>query len=75
MPKLVTKKLIKENDLSEGQYCKNKNKKFKTPTLRSDFCDYREAYAVVKKKCKLDDANENDIAEKVAGIEDNAPFM
>ena len=28
-----------------------------------------------KEKCKPDAANENDIADKVVAIDDNAPFM
>ena len=44
----VRRKLIKMNDLSGSQYFFNKNKRFKTPVLRSDLCDYSDAYIVVK---------------------------
>ena len=44
----VTRKWIEVNDLSGSQYSVNKNKKFKTPMLRSDFCDYNYAYIALK---------------------------
>ena len=33
--------------LSSGQYSVNKNVRFKTPLLRSDLCDYSDAYIIV----------------------------
>ena len=44
--KLVKRKLIKVHELSGGQYCDNKNIRFKTPMLISDLCDYSDAYVV-----------------------------
>ena len=38
--RFVTKKWVKVNDLSSGQYSVNKNVRFKTSMLRSDLCDY-----------------------------------
>ena len=46
--KSVTRKWIEVNDLSHGQYSVNKNVRFKTPMLRSDLCNYTDAYIVVK---------------------------
>ena len=51
--KFMTKKWVKVNALSGGQYCVNKNIKFKTSMLRSDLCDYSDAYVVVKGKIHL----------------------
>ena len=48
MSKFVTGKWIKVNDLSGGQYSVNKNIKFKTPMVRSNLCDYKDAFIVVK---------------------------
>ena len=45
--KFVTRKWIEVNDLSSGQYSANKNIRFKTSMLRSDLCDYSDAYIVV----------------------------
>ena len=42
------KKWVEVNDLSSGQYFVNKNISFKTSMLRSDICDYSNAYVVVK---------------------------
>ena len=41
-------KLIEVNDLSSRQYPVNKNIRFKTSILRSNLCDYRDAYIVGK---------------------------
>ena len=51
--KFVTKKWIEVNDLSSGQYSDNKNKRFKTSMLRSNLCDYNNAYIVAGKKLVL----------------------
>ena len=39
---------IEESDLSSGQYSVNKNIRFETSMLRSDLCDYSDAYILVK---------------------------
>ena len=44
--KFVTKKWIEVNDLSSCQYSDNKNIRFKTSVLRSNLCDYSNAYIV-----------------------------
>ena len=49
--KFVTKKWVKVNDLSSGQYSVNKNIRFKTSMLRSDLSDYSDAYCERKSKC------------------------
>ena len=43
------KKWVEVKDLSSGQYSVKKNIRFKTSMLRSDLCDYSEAYIVVKR--------------------------
>ena len=53
VPKFVTRKWIEINDLSGDQYSDNKNIRFKTIMLRSDFCDYSDAYIVVKRTIDL----------------------
>ena len=44
----VTKKCVEVSDLSSGQYSVNKNLRVKTSMLRSDLCNYIDAYIVVK---------------------------
>ena len=48
LPRLVTKKWIEVYDQSEKNYSVNKEIRIKTPLLRSDLCDFSEAYIVVK---------------------------
>ena len=47
-PIFVTKKWIEVYDQSEGNYDVNKEIRIKTSMLRSDLCDYSNAYIVVK---------------------------
>ena len=47
-PKFVTKKWIKVYDPSGRNYNVNKEIRIKTSILRSDLCDYSDAYIVVK---------------------------
>ena len=74
--KFVTKKWVKVNDLSSGDYSINKNIRFKTSMLRSYLCDYSDAYIVVKGTIDLlaAAANEYDKAEKDFAFKNNAPF-
>ena len=45
--KFVTKKWVKVNNLSSGQYSVNKNIRFKTSVPRSDLCYNSDAYVFV----------------------------
>ena len=48
LPRFVTKKWIEVYDQSEKNYNVNKEIRIKTSMLRSDLCDYSDAYIVVK---------------------------
>ena len=48
MPRFITKKWIEVHDQSGETYYTNKQIRFKTLMLRSDLCDYSDAYIVVK---------------------------
>ena len=48
LPKFVTKKWIEVYDQSQGNYDINKEIRIKTLMLRSDLCDFSDAYIVVK---------------------------
>ena len=64
--KFVTRKWIKVNDLSDGQYSVNKNITFKTTMLRSNFCNYSDVYIVMKWKITVkDNDNANRINKKL----------
>ena len=72
--KFVTKEWIEVNDLSSDQYSVNKKKRFKTSMLRSDSCDYSDAYIVVKGKISVTDTdNANRRNEKLVS-KNNVPF-
>ena len=48
LPKFVTKKWIEVYDQSEGNYDVNKEIRIKTSMLRSDLCDFSDAYIIAK---------------------------
>ena len=48
LPRFVTKKWIEVYDQSERNYNVNKEIRIKTSMLRSDLCDFSDAYIVVK---------------------------
>ena len=48
LPKFVTKKWIEVYDQSEKNYNPNKEIRIKTSMLRSDLCDYSDAYIIVR---------------------------
>ena len=48
LPTFVTKKWIEVYDQSEGNYNVNKEIRIKTSMLRSDLCDFSDAYIAVK---------------------------
>ena len=48
LPKFVTKKWVEVSDQSQKNYDVNKEIRIKTSMLRSDLCDFSDAYIVVK---------------------------
>ena len=48
VPRFITKKWIEVHDQSAETYNTTKQIRFKTLMLRSDLCDYSDAYIVVK---------------------------
>ena len=51
IPRFITKKWVKVHDQSgsaDDRYKPNKQIRFKTSMLRSDLCDYSDAYIAVK---------------------------
>ena len=74
LPALVTKKWIEVYDQSGNMYNVNKEIRIKTPLLRSDLCDFRDPYIVVKGVIAVtnpDAAKGN----KVMTFKNNAPFI
>ena len=62
--KFVTKTWVKVNDFSSSQYSVNKNIRFKTSILRSNLCDYCDAYIVVKGIISTTSTNANNRRNK-----------
>ena len=72
--KFVTKKWVEVNDLSSGQYSVNKNIRFQTSLLRSDLCDYSNAYIVVKGRVSVTNNNSANRIYKKLTFKNNVPL-
>ena len=75
LPRFVTKKWIEVYDQSEGNYNVNKEIRIKTSMLRSDLCDFNDAYIVVKGDISLEGDNDANKRNKNLAFKNNAPFI
>ena len=73
VPRFIAKKWIEVHDQSGKTYNINKQIRFKTLMLRSDLCDYSDAYIVVKGKITATNAN-NDAYGKKLAFKNNVQF-
>ena len=74
IPKFVTRRWIEIYDKSGGIYNVNKEVRFKAHQLRSDLCDYNNAYIAVTSKINVTNPN-NDAYDKKIALKNNAPFF
>ena len=80
MPRFITKKWVEVHDQSgsaDDRYKPNKQIRFKTSMLRSDLCDYSDAYIVVKGDITLTKTSGRaitDIRNRFLTFKNNAPF-
>ena len=74
LPKFVSKKWIEVYDQSEGNYNVNKEIRIKISMLRSDLCDYSNAYTVVKGTITIVRPNGAKRNKEVT-FKNNAPFI
>ena len=80
IPRFITKKWVEVHDQSgsaEDRYKPSKQIRFKTSMLRSDLCDFSDAYIVVKGDITLKkDADKGfiDIRNRSLAFKNNAPF-
>ena len=58
LPRFATEKKIEVYDQSEKSYSVNKEFRIKTSMLRSDLCDFSDAYIVVKGDIILEGDND-----------------
>ena len=75
LPRFVTKKWNEVYDQSGGNYNVNKEIRIKTSMLRSDLCDYSDAYIVVKGDITLEGDNDANKRNKNLAFKNNAPFI
>ena len=75
VPRFVTKKWIKVHDQSGGAYNTNKQIRFKTSLLRSDLCNYSDAYIGVKRIITVSaEERDRDERNRQVILKNNAPF-
>ena len=74
LPKFVTKKWIEVYDQSQGNYDVNKEIRIKISMLRSDLCDFSDAYIVIKGNITVLRPNDTKKNEAVT-FKNNAPFI
>ena len=72
---LLLKKWIEVQSQSGNTYNKSKKIRFKTSMLRSDLCDYSDAYVWVKGKITVTNPNNNVNFDRRLMLKNNAPFI
>ena len=60
IPKFSAKNWVEVYDQSDMTYNTSKQKRFKVSMLRSDLCDYSDAYIIVKGKITVTRLNHQD---------------
>ena len=78
VPRFITKKWIEVHDQSgnaEDRYKPSKQIRFKTSMLRSDLCDFSDAYIVVKATITVTGINNRSRKNRPLAFKNNAPFI
>ena len=75
VPRFITKKWIEVQIQSGNTYNTSKPIRFKTSVLKSDLCDYSDAYVSVKGKITVTNRNDNANFNKELTLKKNAPFI
>ena len=75
VPRFITKKWIEVQSQSGNTYNTSKPIRFKTSMLRSDLCDYSDAFVWVKGKITVTNPNNNDNFDRRLMLKNNAPFI
>ena len=73
LSKFVTREYVKVNSLL-NTYNENKSIRFKTPMLRSNLCDYSDAYILVNGTITVTGNNRRDRQNRPLILKNNAPF-
>ena len=72
--KFVTREYVRVNSLLDT-YNENKSIRFKTPMLRSNLCDYSDAYILVNGTITVAGNNLRDRRNRLLIFKNNAPFV
>ena len=75
LPRFVTKKWIEVYDQSEKNYSVDKEIRIETSMIRSELCDFSDAYIVVKGDITLEGDNNASKRNKNLTFKNNAPFI
>ena len=74
LSRFVTREYVEVNSLL-NTYNENKSIRFKTPMLRSNLCDYSDAYILVKDTIAVAGNNLRDRKNRPLILKNNAPFI
>ena len=74
LPRFATKKWIEVYGQSEGNYDVNKEIRIERSMLRSDLCDFNDAYIVVKGNITVTEPD-NAKKDKAVTFKNNSPFI
>ena len=74
LSKFVTRNYVKVNSLS-NTYNENRSIRFKTPMLRSDLCDYADAYILVNGSIIVAGNQPRDRQNRLLILKNNTPFV
>ena len=74
LSKFVTREYVRVNNLS-NKYNENKSIRFKTAMLRSDLCNYADAYILVNGTMLVNGLNPRDRLNRPLILKNNAPFI
>ena len=74
LSKFVTRQYVKVTSLS-NTYKENKSIRFKAPVLRSDLCDYSDAYILIKGTITVAGNHPRDRQNRPVILKNNAPFF
>ena len=74
LSKFVTREYVRVNSLL-NTYNENKSIRFKTPMLRSNLCDYSDAYILVKGIITVTGNHARDRQNRPLILKNNAPFI
>ena len=75
LPRFVTKKWIEVYDQSEKNYSVDKEIRIETSMIRSELCDFSDAYIVVKGDITLEGDNNASKRNKNLTFKNSAPFI